>query len=331
VFGCACALILALLAATTAEAKTPTSNSPAPAATTSVSDAAGSVVPTATTGPGAARAIAPVRPFTAILLGSSQLGWVSEAALEAQYAMWGRNVHVQPAFRGLTPNPNDPTMLGWERHGYRYVWTAASSDYATAGEPLYVCTASQPGCKATLDNVLSRPGCLGLFMHEVVSDLAAGNGWDWAAATQSLDWATIALYDAEARRYGKKLIWSEPAFGWQALSANSRFVSLATEGASSLVPMYATNFPSDIPYASAAASTVAKTYAGMQLGESLQSWYFRDQNLAPSANGTNSLAQQGLALGASWYEVDGAPPDMQTTPLSAYMQGVDTFIGALPS
>ncbi|MGH2849459.1 MAG: hypothetical protein ACRDLP_02475 [Solirubrobacteraceae bacterium] len=274
--------------------------------------------------------VAPARPFTAILLGSSQLGWVSESALEAQYALWGRDVHVQPAFRGLTPNPNDPTMLGWERHGYRYVWTVASSDYATAGEPLYVCTANQPTCKGTLDSVLSRPGCIGLFMHEVVSDLAAGNGWDWATAGRSLDWATIALYETEARRYGKKLIWSEPAFGWQALAANATFASLATDGGPSLVPMFATNFPADVPYASAAASAVVHTYAAMQLGESLQSWYFRDQGLTPTVSGTEALAQQGLALGATWYEVDGAPPDMQTTPRSLYMQGVDTFIGALP-
>jgi hypothetical protein len=95
--------------------------------------------------------------------------------------------------------------------------------------------------------------------------------------------------------------------------------------------MYATNFPADIPYASAAASSVVHAYAGMQLGESLQSWYFRDQSLTPTASATNALAQQGLALGATWYEVDGAPPDMQTTPASSYMQGVDAFIGALPS
>jgi hypothetical protein len=280
---------------------------------------------------GAATARAQSRPFTAILLGSSQLGWVTETALEAQYALWSRNAQVQPAFRGLTPNPNDPTMLGWERHGYRYVWTVASSDYATAGEPLYVCTAGQPGCKGILDSVLSRPGCIGLFMHEVVSDLAAGNGWDWAAAVRSVDWATITLYETEARRYGKKLIWSEPAFGWQSLSASPTFAKLATGSGSWLVPMYATNFPTDVTAASAAASTVVHTYAGMQLGESVQSWYFRDQGLLPSASATTALAQQGLGSGATWYEIDGAPPDMQTAPASPYMQGIDTFIGALPN
>ena len=157
--GCICALLLTAASASAAQAAGPPSQS-APLASGSQ-----------------AAVVAPARSFTAILLGSSQLGWVSESALEAQYALWGRNVHVQPAFRGLTPNPNDPTMLGWERHGYRYVWTVASSDYATAGEPLYVCTANQPTCRGTLDSVLSRPGCIGLFMHEVVSDLAAGNGW----------------------------------------------------------------------------------------------------------------------------------------------------------
>jgi hypothetical protein len=275
-------------------------------------------------------AAAPARRFTAILLGSSQLGWTSEAALDAQYAAWDRNAQVQPAFRALTPNANDPTMLGWDRRGYKYVWTVASSDYATAGEPLYVCTAAQPGCKGILDSVLSRPGCIGLFMHEVVSDLAAGNGWDWPSAARSLDWATIDLYAAEARRYGKKLIWSEPAFGWQALSSNSSFATLGRGDAASLVPMYATNFPSDVGYASAAAAGVVHTHAGMALGESVQSWYFRDQILLPTASATTTLAQQGLALGATWYEIDGAPPDMQTTPLSAYMQGIDTFINGLP-
>jgi hypothetical protein len=116
-----------------------------------------------------------------------------------------------------------------------------------------------------------------------------------------LDWATIALYDAEARRYGEKVIWSEPAsepaFGWQAVAANSTFSPLAAATGSSLIPMYATNFPSDVPYAAAAASTVVHTYTGMQLGESLQSWYFRDQSLVPTASATAALAQQELGVG----------------------------------
>jgi hypothetical protein len=273
----------------------------------------------------------PSKQISVILMGSNQQGTTSEAALEAEYALWSSNRHVNAVFRSLSPNPNDPTMLSWEQNGYHYVWTAASSDYATSGLPLYVCTSNQPTCKNTIGSVLARPHNVGLYMHEVVSDAAAGNGWNWTAAAQAIDWATIDLYVAEAHRYNKVVIWSEPALGWKVLGSNPNFIALAKQQSRWLVPMYATNFSlADIKVASSAAAKVARTY-GMHLGESVQSWYFRDRNLIPTPTATTALAHQGLALGATYFQVEGAPPDMQTDPLSAYMQGVNTFVAKLPS
>jgi hypothetical protein len=169
-------------------------------------------------------------------------------------------------------------------------------------------------------------------MHEVVSDAASQNGWNWPTAAQSIDWATIDLYVTEAHRYGKKVIWSEPAYGWQALSTNPNFIALARMQGQWLVPMYATNFsPAQVKVAASAAAKVVRTYKGMHLGESVQSWYFRDQNLTPTPSATAALAEQGLRLGATYFQVEGAPPDMQTAPLSAYMQGINSFVAKLPS
>lgn len=270
--------------------------------------------------------------ISVILMGSSQQGTTTESSLEAEYTLWSSNPHVRAVFRSLSADPNDPTMLAWEQNGYRYVWTAASSDYAVSGLPLCVCTANQPACKGTIDSVLARPHNVGLYMHEVVSDAAATNGWNWSAAAQSIDWSTIDLYVTEAHRYNKVVIWSEPALGWKVLESNPNFIALAQAQGRWLVPMYATNFsPTDVAAAASAAAKVVRTYKGMHLGESVQSWYFRDRNLVPTPGATAALAQQGLSLGATYFQVEGAPPDMQTNPLSAYMQGINTFVAKLPT
>src|SRR5262249_2803594 len=92
--------------------------------------------------------------YTVVLMGTSQLGIAPEAAVESEYALWSHNPAVQPALRSMQPDPGDPTMATWEQKGLEYYWTVASSDYATTQRPLYVCTAAQPTCKATLDAVL---------------------------------------------------------------------------------------------------------------------------------------------------------------------------------
>jgi hypothetical protein len=282
--------------------------------------------------PAAAQLPAQKPEYTAVLMGTSQLGIASEAAVESEYALWAQNAAVQPALRGTQPDPGDPIMATWEQKGLEYYWTVASSDYATTHRPLYACTAAQPTCKATLDAVLARPHSAGLYLHEVVSFLAFQNGWNWPAAPAGVDWPTIKLYLTEANAYGKTVIWSEPSHGWESLLVDPALVAVAGRLGRSLVPTFGTNFPSDVNLAMSAARQAAQRYSGGRFGASIQSWFFVDQNQAATTPGALVLAATSLAAGATTFEVEGAPGDMQTLPPSPYMQGINSFeAGLLPS
>src|SRR3954451_12426575 len=61
--------------------------------------------------------------FTAILLGTSQNAWSTDAALRAEYSKWLSSYsNVTPALRGIGFSKDDPTMAGWEASGIKYFW-----------------------------------------------------------------------------------------------------------------------------------------------------------------------------------------------------------------
>ena len=257
-------------------------------------------------------------PNTVILNAAQQIpGWLTEPQAEAVYEAWARNPHVQPAFRGIIDDASDATMLEWESRGFSYVFTAASSDYG-APPALY----STP---STAQLMSGRQGCLGLYLHEVCSYYAAVNGWNWQAAAETVNLDLVNDYVAVARFHGKLVYWSEPAQGWSSLMAILGDF-MADEWKGVVVPLFATNFPANLAQAIAGAEQAA---TGGVLGESVQSWNFRDAGLVPKQATTLALCQRGLATTpkATVFQIEGRQDDMQ--PASPFMAGVNQFVASL--
>ena len=207
----------------------------------------------------------------------------------------------------------------WNSEGRRYLFTVAASDRVTGGLPLYDET-NDTG------TVISSVGAVGFYMHEVVTYNASVNGWDWTAAANSVDWSLINTWAMQAKAQNKKLVWSEPANGWQAINANPTAQADMAQWGNTLVPMFATNFntaTSDlVPVAEAGAIAAAETNQ-TSLGESVQSWYFRDDSEVPTEAATLTLAQLGLSAGATYYQIEGEADDLVWgTP---YMNGIYAF------
>ena len=277
--------------------------------------------------------------FTAILMGNSQKGWTSETQQRAEYAKWITYPNVRPAFRGMAFSKDDPIMAGWQRDGYKYYWTAASSDYRNEVGSMYESVADA-------STVLDRSNSLGLYFHEVVSQNAATNGWNWRQAVWDTDWGRLDQMVTKARAVGKKIIWSEPSHAWNAILNDAAARERIRSWGETLVVTYATNFPDQIDSFSKPAAQALASQFGQQLGASIQSWHWFDQmpaatrnswNLAPSgpttpaatAAATVGLSNAGVAAGATYFQFEGTAPDMQ--PSSPYSTGIRQFLDALKS
>jgi len=225
------------------------------------------------------------------------------------------NPSVSVAYRSPSPHPSDQDQF--EAQGRSYYFTAASSDYPNyEKEPLYVNL-------ATISTVAARPYCRGFYVHEVMTLLASKNNWDWQAALKEFNWAWMDQVVAYARQNGKRVIWSEPSYAWQTLDGSASAASHFASWGKILTPMFATNFPTQMADARKHAWNVSKRY-GLVLGESHQAWYFRDQHIAVTRQGSLDLAkEEGWDYGARCFQFEGMDTDLLWE--SPYMQGVRLF------
>jgi len=228
------------------------------------------------------------------------------------------NSQTNLAFRSVQPNPADPTINNWEAEGRNYYYTTASSDFPTflKGNSIYTTLAQA-------QTVLARPHDRGLYMHEVVSYYASKNNYNWSKAVTQINWTLLDQQVMAAKAAGKKVIWSEPSYGWQYLNQNLGAGYYFNRWGNTLVPTFATNYPTQVDAALAAAKGVATNVVHSDLGESVQSWYFRDQNQAPTESGTLDLINKGLSNGAKYYQIEGTYDDLSWG--TAYMNGVYDF------
>ena len=196
------------------------------------------------------------------------------------------------------PTAANTQVTYWQANDQPFYYTAASSDFIGAGLPLYV-------AQCDGDAALRMGENRGLYIHELVAYEAAVSGYNWTtgvAAISASDWDTLNYWVELAAAVNKKVIWSEPALGWQALLANATARSYFHQWGATLVPMFATNFDTQnggylMGAARQAAVQAASSY-GMSLGESVQSWWFRQQ--------TDLGAQESAGLPTS--SATGTPP-----------------------
>lgn len=239
------------------------------------------------------------------------------------------NANTNLVFRSIhrTESGNKAKLDLWDSMGSRYFNNVAGSDWASSGKggackniPLSYMDRSES------EKLLNRKNSIGYYMHEMVALYAACNGWNWTKAAESMDWAKVNDYMVRAKAQGKKVIWSEPAQGWSALSNNPSFKYYAPQWKQVLVPMFATNFRTPafnhVPAARAGAQTVAKQY-GLPVGESVQSWYFREGTNDLTTAATVNLANYGLEIGSTYYQIEGTYGDMVWG--TDYMKGILAF------
>lgn len=221
-------------------------------------------------------------------------------------------------------------ITAWDQTGTKYYFTAASSDFVNSqGQPLYVPYNPQ------VYEVLSRSACKGVYLHEMVTLMAADNSWNWDQAVNAIDWTWLNNVVSRAKSLGKRVIWSEPAGGWQALMNNSYARSRLLAYGNTVVPMFATNFHCESSgYLMGQSRDYAGAAAGMMgtvLGESHQSWYFEDQNTPVTIAGSLWLGKIGRDHKARIFQFEGQQMDMYwdedggSPYISEYMQGVRDF------
>ena len=272
------------------------------------------------------------QPFTAILSGMSEVDhkWTTEVQDRETYAKWDAKPQVRAAFRGMNYNPDDATMQRWESFGLRYYWTVASSDYeqdSGGARGIYV-QADGPV------RVLARKYNQGLYMHEVISRIAATKTsplWNWEQALEKVDWGLIDRWVREARAANKEIVWSEPSHAWVALFNNKAAKAWLRSWADVVTITYATNFTDQVDSWAKPGAVALAAELGTPLGASLQSFYFHDKcngvPVAPSAAGAQALGVAAFNAGASVFEVQGCQQDMQ--PASAYHAGINGFLDTL--
>ena len=244
-----------------------------------------------------------------------------------------------PTGSGVGSVAGNSQLQYWQSNGYDFYYTVAASDFVANGQPLFVGECAGDGALRLSDDQ-------GLYVHEVVADLAAGDGWNWAQAVEDItpaEWDELDYWVELAKALNKKVVWSEPAQGWEALAQNATAEGYFAQWGNTLVPMFGTDF--DTPQtghlmglARYWAATVAETY-GMPLGESVQSWFFREQpDLA--AQIAAGLPTAGATLSGT-QSTTAQPPCCELDPLNtnAYWSGGvgygdplnDTFSGEEPS
>lgn len=263
-------------------------------------------------------------PYTIIMI-----GW---RPYEKDYAQLGNSkVNLTYRTKERTSQAAKPKLDLWDSTGHKYFILSAASDWASFE--------SGGGCKnipllyidkSQGDEMVKRPGSLGFFMHEVSAQYAACNGWNWSQATTSMDWVKINDYIMTAKAQNKKVIWSEPAQGWEAIAKNPTYQAMSPQWKGVLVPMFATNFKTasfdHVPAARSGAVSAA-TKLQSPVGESVQSWYFRESTVPLNVNSTVTLANLGREVGATYYQIEGTYDDMAWG--TDYMNGILAFSRAL--
>lgn len=220
------------------------------------------------------------------------------------------------SFRTVPPSLSDPTLLRWQREGRRVYFTAGSSDFvAWQDEPLFV------SARTGLD-ALARPTTRALYLHEIVAFFAHENGWKWPAAVKGVPWDLIDRWVLAAKRRGKRVVWSEPSHGWEAILRDPTFGDLWPAWRGALAPAYATNFRATMPFAVAGARRAAARLRS-PLGASVQSWHFRTVGETPTAEATRALLEEAAGNGARILQIEGRPDDADWG--SAFMAGVSSF------
>lgn len=265
----------------------------------------------------------PTKPYTIIMI-----GWHN---YETQYAQL-ENSKVNLTYRSIekTPASNQRDLTLWDATGYKYYNNVAGSDWASSTGNACANIPAAYMDQTYSQELAARSGSLGFYMHEMVSLNAACNGWNWANAVESLQWASLDQYVSQARAQNKKVIWSEPAQGWQAIMASATGRHYMSHWRDVIVPMYATNFNTAgynwVPTARASAMHAAQTYS-TPLGVSVQSWYFRESPDPLTIDSTVTLAEGGFSAGATYYQIEGTWDDMQwpAGKPTTYMQGILDF------
>jgi len=225
------------------------------------------------------------------------------------------------AFRTTAQGKDDDIVKNWDINNIPYYFAAASSDYKPKGKPLYTPIAD-------VFEVLARPAVEGVYFHEVLSSLTHAAQYDWNKAINDLDWNYIIRVVNEAKAKGKKVIWSEPAESWRYISQSPNAAIYFPSWQGTLVPTFATNYQAKgSGYHLATARDYATLTAGkyqMRLGESHQSWYFRDEDIPITRLGSFALARLGYDQNASYYQFEGTQEDLTWD--SNYMKGIRDFV-----
>lgn len=271
----------------------------------------------------------PNKPYTIIMI-----GWHN---YEAQYAQL-ENSRVNLTYRSIekTPESNARDLTLWDSTGYKYYNNVAGSDWASATGNACTNIPHAYMDQSYANQLVQRSGSLGYYIHEMVSLNAACNGWQWTTAADTLNWALFDQYVSYARAQGKKIIWSEPAQGWDGILASAAGQAFLGRSRDVIIPMFATNFNTAaynwVPTARAGALRAAQTYE-TPLGESVQSWYFRESPDPLTIDSTINLAEFGYQVGSKYYQIEGTWGDMQwpAGKPTTYMQGILQFSKRLES
>jgi hypothetical protein len=227
---------------------------------------------------------------------------------------------ITVAYRSVTPDPSE--LDSYDAQHVPYYFTAASSDFVVRDQPLYVSS-------DVVDQVALRSGTAGFYLHEAVTYLASQHQYNWNQAVADFDWNWMSHLVSVAQARGEKVIWSEPALGWQTLFQSEQAQSYLSQWSSVVVPMFATNFPNDLDLAREYAMAEAIQYS-MPFGESHQSWYFHDSvpSQPPTRQGSFDLAKSDAwDYGATYFQFEGTDDSLQWG--SAYMLGVRDFAAYL--
>ncbi len=270
--------------------------------------------------PQGASAVASSKQVTAILQGSSQSGWVTDAQLKAEYDKWKVYPNVTAAVRSVSSNKDDAKLLAWESSGMKYFYTAASSDYRFSGS-MYAPAASP-------DAVMARTNNLGLYIHQLFTQLTADSSWNWQTGIGKTNWAQIDAWVMSAKAKGKKVVWNEPSGAWNAVKVNTTAMSYFNKWKDTVVVTYGTNFPDQVNSQAKPGAVALASAITAPIGVSVQSFNFTEASPAQAVTraGVKALAQAGIDAGATYVEFSGSQAEMQLT--SQFILGSEDFLSA---
>lgn len=228
------------------------------------------------------------------------------------------------SYRTVKFDPQQEIDL-FEQNRWAYFLTVASSDFIAHqnSQNLYNYNITQ------LDTIAQKPGFRGFYFHELMTYRALTSGWDWNVARDTVDWGWIKQIVDIAKKYNKKVIWSEPTYAWKTIYESPPVMDLFAQWGSTIVPMYATNFTqTEINSSKEFAAKVAQKYT-LVLGQSHQGWYWQNtsQGTDPTREGSYNLALDGWNSGARYFQFEGNVGDFLWD--SAYMLGVRDFTNYL--